>query len=1039
MINKKKKLFLSMLLLLAGVSMQAQSIANEQMDERFNDGTKFPLGWFGEGWKIKDGKAKAQATEDSGSGFPGMGGGGTPSPSTNPSTNPSDNPSAGMPGMGSMFGGNRVRTYLLTPPVSVKEGEDMVFSARKTNGDDDGMGGGMGFNFDLKAIMGFTDTLFVVERSLYGKNQWVRVADFTSTLTDKFQTLTVSGTPEGEYRFRFISYVDAEIDSVAGFHIDNKAPDLLVTVDSLHTHFVDYSVCAKDSTKEFIVINTGTSTLKVNISSDIPELFSIDQSKLSIAAGDSAKLNVTFHYDAGTIGKNEAMISFKPEDQRLNGASITVASVITDPDAWAVDFNDNKLPVGCFGEGFVVKDGIATHYNPAGGGMAAMAAIFGGGGASDWFMTPPLTIRDVNDAVIFSLKNGDGSYKGPIIDPQANVTIEKSVYGSNKWERVDAYQFKDTLYHTKWISWLPAGDYRFRFLSGDSLCIDSIAGGRINMNAPDLLVRHDGRSVQTVNYGITRGNFTKTFQLINTGTAPLQLYAMSSDPKFYTLSQSMFNIPAGESATVDVTFNHNPEALGAHQAALLLMPQGCKVQMQMVYLSAYITYDDAWSEDFEQEFEVEEGETPDLPFEWSTTGWLMTKGGGMDMMAMMGMGGGEKSWAPHADSDAYELITPSLQAKKGDVLRFYADISSGWLNVYYKREGDNDWTYKDTYITADSLYFIAPLSGIYQLKFTGSSVSVDDFVGFKTITPWAALQDDSEAEAINAEVIEHFKGQKVNVSYDRVLSAGQNADGTFTPKAYTVCLPYDFRFGELIEPGQVKFYQLSFIDNYRKQFIFTDVYNVAKAGQAYLAVVNYGDVSLNALNVELKAEPVTDIKQTTVNDYDDWYFDDTYTKVGQWKGNFSSISAKDADKKNMYCLLADGSWVRFTSEADADASLRAFRGYFLSDAPIDLPAGTRGVDKDANRFQTLFLGNTSDGSLPDALDISFGADIPIPLLLGDANGDGKLTKDDVEAVANHIMGLLPEGEHFSKKNADVNGDEKVDATDIVKLVNMISQ
>lgn len=42
MINKKKKLFLSMLLLLAGVSMQAQSIANEQMDERFNDGTKFP-------------------------------------------------------------------------------------------------------------------------------------------------------------------------------------------------------------------------------------------------------------------------------------------------------------------------------------------------------------------------------------------------------------------------------------------------------------------------------------------------------------------------------------------------------------------------------------------------------------------------------------------------------------------------------------------------------------------------------------------------------------------------------------------------------------------------------------------------------------------------------------------------------------------------------------------------------------------------------------------------------------------------------------
>ena len=27
----------------------------------------------------------------------------------------------------------------------------------------------------------------------------------------------------------------------------------------------------------------------------------------------------------------------------------------------------------------------------------------------------------------------------------------------------------------------------------------------------------------------------------------------------------------------------------------------------------------------------------------------------------------------------------------------------------------------------------------------------------------------------------------------------QNADGTWIPKAYTVCLPYDFRFSELVE------------------------------------------------------------------------------------------------------------------------------------------------------------------------------------------------------------------------------------------------
>ena len=971
----KQKLFFSVLLLFAGVSMQAQSVATEQMDERFNDGTKMPYGWFGEGWKVEDGKAKAQATdESSGMGF---------DPSKMGQGDPGENPS-GMPGMGGMFGGPRYRTYLLTPPVMVKDGEELVFSASKPSGDE----GGMGFNFDLKAIMGFTDTIFVVERSVYGRNQWVRVGDFTTTLNDEFQTFTISGTPKGEYRFRFISYVDAEIDSVAGFHIDNEAPDLLVTVDSLHTRFVDYSVCDKDSTKEFIVINTGTGTLKVNISSRDPELFSVEKDHFDIAAGDSAKLNVTFHYGAGQIGKNESMINFTCEDTRLYGTSITVAALITDPEVWAVDFNDNQLPLGCYGEGFVVKDSVATHYNPDGGGMAAMAAIFGGGGASDWFMTPPLTIQGVHDAVVFSLKNGDGSYKGPIIDPQANVTIEKSLYGSNKWEKVDAYQLTDTLYHTKWISWLPAGDYRFRFVSGDSLCIDSIAGGRIRMDAPDLLVRHNGRVTQTVNYGIVRGDQTKTFQLINTGTSALQLYAMSSDPTFYTLSQQMFDIAPGESATVDVTFNYNAEALGAHQAALVLAPTNCQIATQMIYLSAYITYEDAWSEDFEPEFIVEEGDVVDLPIGWSTTGWQIIKGGGMDMMAMMGMGGGEKSWAPHTDSDAYELITPSLQAKKGDVLRFYADISSGWLNLFYKLvvdgspvDNSSDWTYQNTYITADSIYFIAPLTGVYQLKFTGSSVAVDDFIGFLKPMQGATLMDDSEYDAQNAEVIEHFKGQKVNVYYDRLLSAVNNGDGTWTPKAYTVCLPYEFRFGEIIEPGKVKFYQLSFVDDYYKQFVFTEVAHVAEAGKAYLAVVEQGDVSLNAYNVALTAESVNDMERTAVNDYGTWFFSDSLKQVGQWVGNFKSISATEADGKNMYCLLDDGSWVRFTSENNADAKLNAFRGFYLADAP-ETAATARVQASAVKSYHTLFsnagVASVSDGSIPDALHILYDADIPSP-------------------------------------------------------------
>ena len=248
---------------------------------------------------------------------------------------------------------------------------------------------------------------------------------------------------------------------------------------------------------------------------------------------------------------------------------------------------------------------------------------------------------------------------------------------------------------------------------------------------------------------------------------------MSSDPTFYTLSEQNFNIAAGESATVDVTFVHDPDALGEHLAGLILVAQNAKIAPQMVYLSAYITYDEAWTEDFEPEFEVEEGETVELPKGWDTTGWLIVKGGGMDMMAMMGMGSGEKSWAPHTDSDSYELISPRLLAGAGDVLRFYADVSSGWLNLEYKLDEETEWSRVNTYITADSIYFIAPKGGIYQLRFTGSSVAVDEFIGF--LTPLEdingdGLLDDDDVDAISEHIMgdtpDNFNEENADVNGD---------------------------------------------------------------------------------------------------------------------------------------------------------------------------------------------------------------------------------------------------------------------------------
>ena len=54
---------------------------------------------------------------------------------------------------------------------------------------------------------------------------------------------------------------------------------------------------------------------------------------------------------------------------------------------------------------------------------------------------------------------------------------------------------------------------------------------------------------------------------------------------------------------------------------------------------------------------------------------------------------------------------------------------------------------------------------------------------------------------------------------------------------------------------------------------------------------------------------------------------------------------------------------------------------------------------------------------------------------GDVNGDGFVDADDIQAIADYIMGKNPSGFNFA--NANMNGDTKVDAADLVLLVNLV--
>ena len=55
---------------------------------------------------------------------------------------------------------------------------------------------------------------------------------------------------------------------------------------------------------------------------------------------------------------------------------------------------------------------------------------------------------------------------------------------------------------------------------------------------------------------------------------------------------------------------------------------------------------------------------------------------------------------------------------------------------------------------------------------------------------------------------------------------------------------------------------------------------------------------------------------------------------------------------------------------------------------------------------------------------------------GDVNLDEKVNNDDLNALVDFIIGKNPEG--FYESLADLNGDEEVNAVDVVKLIDIIN-
>lgn len=884
--------------------MMSQNISSGQMDERFNDG-KMPYGWFAKGWVVKDNVAqKGEDSEESG----------------------------GFNFADLLGGGDDSYNYLMTPPLSVQGSEVLVFSAKK-GGDDSGMTSFMG---------GESDSTFVVERAIYGEHRWVKVADLTSQLDSTYKTFTISNTEAGEYRFRFRAGGNVMIDSVAGFHIDNDAPDIYPAYKDKNIQPVDLGLCTEDTTVTFCVINTGTGTLTVNLSAESP--FTLDQTSVSVEYADTAKVNLTFNYGQGHEGRNSTMLVFATTDERVEEIPLPIDAIITQPGVWTEDFNNNELPYGWFTEGWEVKEGVATVKN--GGGDNSMS-MFGGSSETYYLMTPPLTVSDETDVLLFSVKKpGSGGMDFSSMmgggDNSATFFVEKSVYGSGKWERAkDFSNAVDTAYTTQWLSNLEPGEYRFRFVASDSIVIDSVAGFQIDMNAPDLYVTLDSAAVKSLDFGMLRADTTSTFTVINTGTGTLDVAVSSLDPTRLALDQSSLSIAAGDSLLLNATLLRDDERQGEVRELLMFTPADERVSGQAIAFSAYIIKSDSWSEDFEPIYVIEDQTFPRrFPEGWESTGWILTEGGSDDIMSMFSGGGEEKSWVAKTESKEYEVITPRLQAKQGNLLRFTADMGGGfmqmfamfglgggdisYLNVYYKRDYDKDWTLYNTYFQSDTIVFKAPYSGFYRLKFQGSGVSLDDFLGFSLPKDSVQFVDFTFSQ----KVLDELNGQISNSSYDRVVSAVVNEDGTESPVACTVSLPYDFDIDEYYVPGTAQAYQLEYVDTVYRQFIFKELpNNKMEAWKPYLVIVNHGDLRFNAIDA-LFTNQVPE--GSPVYDFSEWYWHGNNTEVGKWVSAYR-IFMLDKDEL-IYGLTDKGIWA-YIDRRTSQERFNNFRGLFSANDP----------------------------------------------------------------------------------------------------------
>jgi hypothetical protein len=177
--------------------------------------------------------------------------------------------------------------------------------------------------------------------------------------------------------------------------------------------------------------------------------------------------------------------------------------------------------------------------------------------------------------------------------------------------------------------------------------------------------------------------------------------------------------------------------------------------------------------------------------------------------------------------------------------------------------------------------------------------------------------------ADNSELLTLAAGKKVSVSYDRTLRATSNADGTWSSRAYTVCLPFNFFLSKIQGNAIVRAYRLMYVKD--SEFVFTNEFGYLSAGAPYLIVISEGELKFDASNVVVHCNPSDGYPVF------EWSDDPAVSgkEVGLWRGTFDNISNDAAAELMAHTMSNDGKFRRISNAPGyQDAYIGTFRAFF---------------------------------------------------------------------------------------------------------------